>query len=465
MSEYDGDGLSCRREPRTNALKINVCFRGASSDDAPSAHGREVIDVHIRRARTQEPRRIDALLRAERPRYQDWKINMTAALSVAERYRDSRHRLQAADDAAAGSPSAGPGPVRPGRLRIAVVAPPWFELPPAGYGGIESVVADLVNQLSDRGHRVLLVGAGRRLTRAARFRATFDAPPAAQRLGTPVPEVIHAARAAVILRTAAVDLVHDHTLAGPLLAYGRTMPTVVTMHGPVVGELGEYYAALGDAIGLVAISAAQRRLNPTLNWVGTVHNAIDVSSFPFRARKDAYLLWLGRFCADKAPHLAIDAARAVHRPIVLAGKCAEPAERSYFAREIAPRLGPGVTYAGEADAVGKRQLLAHARALLFPVQWDEPFGMVMIEAMACGTPVVALRRGSVPEVVADRVTGIIADGPRDLPSAIRAAIRLNPDACRHYTREHFDLPVMAAGYERVYRAVLRRSTAADRSIA
>ena len=342
-------------------------------------------------------------------------------------------------------------------LRIVVIAPPWFELPPAGYGGIESVVADLVDQLSDRGHQVVLIGAGHHRTRALRFGATFDPPPS-ERLGTPVPEVIHAARAARMLPAMAADVVHDHSLAGPLLARGRPGPTVVTTHGPVVGEMGEYYAALGDTVGLVAISASQRRLNPRLNWVGTVHNAIDVSSFPYRAHKDEYLLWLGRFCAEKAPHLAIEAARAVQRPIVLAGKCAEPAEHAYFAQEISPRLGPDVRYVGEADAATKRELLSGARALLFPIQWDEPFGMVMIEAMACGTPVVALNRGSVPEIIADQVTGIIVDAPGDLPAAIRGATGLSPAACRRHVREHFDLSIMAAGYERVYRTVLARIT-------
>jgi glycosyltransferase involved in cell wall biosynthesis len=139
---------------------------------------------------------------------------------------------------------------------------------------------------------------------------------------------------------------------------------------------------------------------------------------------------------------------------VLAGKCSEPAEKAYFAAEIAPRLGPDTDYVGEANATLKRELFARARCLLFPVCWDEPFGMVMIEAMACGTPVVALRRGSVPEVVADGVTGIIADEPADLSAAIFAAEDLSPGACRAHTRANFDLPVMAAGYERVYMTLI-----------
>ena len=342
------------------------------------------------------------------------------------------------------------------RLRIAMIAPPFFELPPTGYGGVEAIVADLVDQLADRGHDVLLIGAGRHRTRAARFCPVFGRPPS-ERLGAPVPEVIHAARAAAALRDVDVDIVHDHTLAGPLLAPGRRVPTVVTVHSEANGELGSYYAALGDSVDIVAISDAQRSLNPHLNWVGTVHNAIDVASFPYRERKDDYVLWLGRFCDQKGAHLAIDAARAAGLPIVLAGKCSEPAERGYFEREITRRLGPGVRYVGEADAAQKRQLLSRARALAFPVQWEEPFGLVMIEAMACGTPVIALRCGSVPEIVADGITGIIADNPAALPGALAAAWRLDPARCRQHVRDRFDLPAMAAGYERIYRMLAEGS--------
>ncbi|MCI2238875.1 glycosyltransferase family 4 protein [Paenibacillus sp. TRM 82003] len=348
-----------------------------------------------------------------------------------------------------------PRPARAPRdtLRIAVVAPPWFELPPRGYGGIESVVADLVDSLAERGHEVTLVGSGHHRTRAARFVRVFDEPPS-ERLGTPAPEVIHAAAAGAALADLDVDVVHDHSLAGPLLARGRRVPTVVTMHGPVDGEQGEYFAALGDSVDVVAISDAQRRLNPGINWVGRVHNAIDVSSFPFRADKDDHVLWLGRFSPDKGPHLAIDAARAAGLRIVLAGKRSEPAEREFFEREVRPRLGRDAEYVGEADAALKRELLASARALAFPIQWEEPFGMVMIEAMACGTPVVALPRGSVPEVVDHGRSGLVVRDPADFPAALSLAADLDPAACRRHAERNFDLPVMAAGYERLFRSIV-----------
>jgi glycosyltransferase involved in cell wall biosynthesis len=334
-------------------------------------------------------------------------------------------------------------------LRVAVVAPPWFEVPPQGYGGIEAMCAGLVDRLVARGHRVTLIGAGRDRT-AAEFVATFPEPPSV-RLGEPVPEVVHAAAAARALEDLEVDLVHDHTLAGPLLAGGRPVPTVVTAHGPVDGELGDYYRQLGDRVSLVAISDAQRRSAPDLPWAATVHNAVEVDAYPFRDDKEGFVLFLGRFGPDKGAHLAIDAARAAGRTIVLAGKCSEPAERAWFLQEISPRLGPDVWLFGEAGAAAKRELLSRARCLVFPVCWDEPFGMVLVEALACGTPVVALDRGSVPEIVIDGVTGVVCDQPAGLPDGIEAAGRLDARKCRDDARERFDLDRMVAGYEAVYR--------------
>jgi glycosyltransferase involved in cell wall biosynthesis len=344
------------------------------------------------------------------------------------------------------------------RLRIAVIAPPWFHVPPDGYGGIEAMVADVVDGLVGRGHEVCLVAAGRPGTRAQSFVTSYDDPPS-DRLGDPLPEVLHTATSNQALLDFEPDIVHDNTLAGPLTAWARSVPTVVTTHGCVDGEPGRYLEALGDSVHLVAISDAQREAAPHLNWAGRVHNAIDVGSFPVGDGRDGFLLWLGRFCPDKGAHLAIDAARAAGCAVVLAGKLNEQAEQEYFDDAIRPRLGAGVTYVGEADTDLKRELYGAASALLFPICWEEPFGLVMIEAMACGTPVIAFRRGSVPEVVEDGVTGFVVDGPDELVTAIRKVDQIDRSDCRRHVERDFDLPVMVDGYERVFRRLADRHTA------
>jgi glycosyltransferase involved in cell wall biosynthesis len=351
-------------------------------------------------------------------------------------------------------------PTRSRQLHVAMIAPPYFDVPPTAYGGIETVVADLVDSLVERGHEVTLIGAGRHATKAQRFITTYDVGPA-DRLGEPMPEMVHAAKAAAILDTLEADVIHDHTMAGPLMARGRLTPTVVTAHGPVHGDFGEYYQALGDTVQLVAISDAQRSTGPDLPWAGTVHNAIRAETFPFSAKKEEYALFLGRFHPEKSPHLAIDAARAAGLPIVLAGKCSEPIERAYFAREVEPRIGRDVTIFGVADGTAKRRLL-------FPICWEEPFGLVVIEAMVCGTPVVALRRGAVPELIVDGETGIIVDDPAQLPEGIIRARQLDPVACRKHVEASFTVQIMAEGYESVYHQALSRApepwmTVADRA--
>ncbi|HEY6740300.1 MAG TPA: glycosyltransferase family 4 protein [Actinopolymorphaceae bacterium] len=336
-----------------------------------------------------------------------------------------------------------------------MVAPPWYEVPPTGYGGTEAILARLVDGLVDSGHDVTVVAAGRDLT-AGRFLQTYAEPPRPD--FDSHAEVAQAAMAARLLdealRDGRLDLVHDHSVAGPLLARGRDVPTVVTTHLPPEDDLLTYYRALDDTVAFVAISESQRRQAPELPWVATVHHGIEVEEFPYREDKEDQVCFLGRFSPEKGAHLAIDAAREAGIPIVLAGKCSEDRERRYFEAEIAPRLGPDARYIGVADFPTKCRLLARSRCLVFPILWEEPFGLVMTEAMACGTPVVALRRGSVPEVVVDEVTGLILDDPDDLPTALRDAKRLAPKAARRHVETSFSREAMVRGYQAAYRAVL-----------
>lgn len=348
---------------------------------------------------------------------------------------------------------------RDGPMRIAMVVPPYFDIPPKAYGGVEAVVADLVDSLVERGHHITLLGAGEPGTKA-RFVPLWDrAQP--ERLGDPFPEVVHALRVRRAIEEIAevdgIDLVHDHTFAGPLNAPAYRhlgLPTVVTVHGPVQDDCYRYYRELGEEVSLVAISDRQRELAPDLPWAGRVHNALRVETWPLRTEKQDYALFLGRFAKDKGAHLALDAAHAAGIPLILAGKCSEPPERAYFEEYVRPRMTERDQFFGLADAAAKRKLLSEARCLLFPILWEEPFGMVMIESMVCGTPVVALRGGAVSEVLVDGVTGRICDDPAELPGAIAEVATYDPFACRAHVVDTFGADTLGRGYEQVYRRIL-----------
>ena len=209
-------------------------------------------------------------------------------------------------------------------------------------------------------------------------------------------------------------------------------------------------------MGLISLSLNQRKPQPDLPWVATCPNALDLDAYPVHTERGEYLLFLGRMSADKGCHRAIEVATEVGVPLKIAGKMREPAEREYFETYVAPHLGEGVEYLGETSHGKKVALLQNARATLFPIDWEEPFGLVMIESMACGTPVIATRWGAVPEVIEDGRSGVIVDDYHEMAGALADADRLEPLECRRYAEERFSAGRMVRDYESAYEAVLAR---------
>jgi glycosyltransferase involved in cell wall biosynthesis len=335
-------------------------------------------------------------------------------------------------------------------MNIAILSPVWFRVPPDGYGGIELVVSLLADGLVDAGHDVTLFASGDSTTRA-RLDAVFDEAPS-ESIGKTFWELQHAINC--FERHEDFDVIHDHTgLLGLALGSLLSTPLVHTVHGPLTGAPGELYesvARLAPRAQLVSLSMAQRRPRPDLPWLANVANGIDLSSYPFEPHEGDYLLFLGRMSPDKGAHRAIRIAQNAGIPLKLAGKNAEPGEHEYFDEHVRPYIGRGIEYLGEVSHDEKVELLRRARATLFPISWEEPFGLVMIESMACGTPVIASRRGSVPEVIDDGVSGIIVDDWNAIDDILERAERLDPQAMRHAVEERFSPNRMVADYVAAY---------------
>ncbi|HET8606632.1 MAG TPA: glycosyltransferase family 4 protein [Gaiellaceae bacterium] len=340
-------------------------------------------------------------------------------------------------------------------MRIAILSPPWFPVPPSGYGGIEWIVALLADGLAEAGHEVTLFAAGDSTPRHATLASIYDAAPS-EHIGETWWDLRHVL--ACYARQDEFDVINDHSGMLAALAGGalRT-PLVHTVHGPLDGEPGEVYeriCAVSPRVGLVSISLNQRRPKPDLPWIENCPNALDFSVYPFpreRERGD-YLLFLGRMSPAKGAHRAVAIALEAGLPLKIAGKCREPAEQRYFDEFVRPHVGGRIEWLGEVPHGEKVELLQRARATLFPIEWEEPFGLVMIESMACGTPVIASRWGAVPEVVEHGVSGVIVDDYRIMAAALEEADRLDPETIRRYAEERFAPERMVADYLRAYRA-------------
>jgi glycosyltransferase involved in cell wall biosynthesis len=336
-------------------------------------------------------------------------------------------------------------------MRIGIIAPPFISVPPKTYGGTELFLAHLISGLHARGHRVTLYANGEsHVPCELKWRYRHSHWPLVDPSEAQLKSADHAAWA---LReaTRVVDVLHiSDAIAVPFTTF-IDRPVVMTLHHPHEPTLSDLYARY-PAIHYVAISEDQARRQPLPN-TNIVHHGIPLADYEYRAKKRDYLLFLGRMAPCKGPHLAIAAARHARLPLKLAGEI-QPYFRNYWEQEVLPEIdGELVQYVGEADTTMKNELLSHARALLFPIQWNEPFGLVMIEAMACGTPVIALPGGSVSEIVRDGVSGWICN---DVGEIAERAVSPSIEAasCHAWAEEHFSYERMVDRYVEIYARVI-----------
>jgi glycosyltransferase involved in cell wall biosynthesis len=340
-------------------------------------------------------------------------------------------------------------------MRIAMLAPPWIPVPAPGYGGTEEVIRLLCRGLVARDHQVTLFAAPTSSS-TAKVRPVLEAahPDEIERARW---EVDHVARVfAAIDRERQgphpFDVVHDHCGFSALAMADRLgTPLVHTLHGPFDEDSVAFYGEHAHKGTIVAISHAQLADAPAaVHGAAVVHNPLDFDEWALSTEPGEHVLWIGRVTAVKGPHRAIQAARDAGVPLVLAGPV-QPGDEEFFAREVEPAIdGDRVRYAGELGGADKVRAYGEARALLMPIRWAEPFGLVMTEAMACGTPVIAFAEGAAPEVVTDGVTGWIVGDEHEMAAALGRVAEIDRAACRDHAQRSFGMDAALDGYEDVY---------------
>lgn len=341
------------------------------------------------------------------------------------------------------------------RLRIAQVAPLSVSVPPPAYGGTERVVHALTEELVARGHDVTLFAAGG--SRSAARLVPGSPRPLWEMEPTDTTSFRILQVQEVVRMSGGFDVVHSHIDFLPWVA-GNTLraPLLTTLHGRLdLPGYGELFAA-NSSQPLVSISAAQRRplAQLNLNWMATIYHGLpDAYNYALGAGSGGYLLFVGRLSPEKGAHMAIRAAIAAGMPIRLAAPLHE-ADRAYFDRQIAPHLGhPLVDWMGEVGESCKIELLRGAVALVAPIEWDEPFGLVFIEALACGTPVITRAWGATPEIIRDGEHGFFAESLEEIVVACQSVRGLDRSGCRARVLQHFTVERMVDAYEGVYHAL------------
>ena len=345
-------------------------------------------------------------------------------------------------------------PRRP--MRIGIIAPPWVPIPPPAYGGIERVIDITARGLAAAGHDVLLYATGDSTCPVPK---AWIYETACTPIGSCPSEVRHVIHAYEAMRAWGADIVHDHSLVGPLQAARFPELTVVTTnHGPFTEpELGDLYGYVGHDVRVLAISEHQAASAVPLEIpvAGVIHHGIDPLDFPMGTGKGDYVAFLGRMVPDKGVGQAVQLCRAAGVPLRIGAKMREQHEFEYFRKVVEPMLGRDIEYLGELGHDDKVALLQDAKALVNPLQWHEPFGMVMIESMSCGTPVIAYRKGAAPEIIDQGITGVICDTPGEFVDALQRIDDLDRDACRARVENYFSMQRSADEHIAFYREVIK----------
>jgi len=339
-------------------------------------------------------------------------------------------------------------------MRIGLIAPPWIPVPPPAYGGTEVVIGNLARGLLALGHDVRLFTVGESTCPVPR-QWLFSSP--VEPIGAPAAEAAHALAAYEALADA--DIIHDHTDLGPRLAGRRGIiraPVVTTFHARVTPQSRRLLAETARHAAIVAISHAQARSFAGIPVAAVIHHGIDLDVYTPGPGLGGYVLFIGRMSADKGVHHAVRAARRAGWPLIISAKMREPAERAYFDEQVRPLLRPGDARPAEQPLAARLALLRNAVALLNPITWPEPFGLVMAEALACATPVLAFPNGAAPEIIDHGRTGYLCQGEEDMTAALADVHRIDRPDCRAAAERRFSVARMAADHERLYRAILAR---------
>lgn len=351
--------------------------------------------------------------------------------------------------------------IKQNKLHIALLAPFEEPVPPHKYGGTELVVYNLAEELVKLGHQVTLFASGDSVTSATLYACVPQAirtlPEARNYTLRQSLNYLGLSQAISAISKGTFDVIHNHFGWQTLLFKDLVpCPIVTTLHGTLADPAEKFMHDQFKSQAFVSISDSQRKHDPDLQYVSTVYNGIQVERFPFNGKPRDYIAFLGRIHPQKGPEYAIEIAKKTGIPLIIAAKV-DPVDEGYFEQTVKPHInGEHVKFIGEVDHEAKIDLLKNARALISPIQWDEPFGVTNIESLACGTPVITIGRGSLPEIIINKKTGYLCKDIKEMTRRVHDIAAIDRKACRQHVERHFTAKHMALGYLSAYRTVIKR---------